>query len=147
VVPPAYSLEVVDNTRGVGVSAAGSWTDEELRRVGDAVELDLAVRRRDGQLRPYTTMWVVRVGDDLYVRSAGGPDRPWYRHALASGTGRLRAGGIERDVRFGDADPDIHDSVDSAYHAKYDRFGPGPVSHVTGPDARTVTIRLVRSET
>lgn len=143
---PARSLDVVDDTDGVGVSAAGRWPDDELRRVGDAVELELAVRRPDGELRSYTTMWVVRVGDDLYVRSAGGPDRPWYRHARTSSTGRLRAGGIERDVTFVDADPDIHDAVDSAYHAKYDRFGPGPVSHVTGPDAHPVTIRLVRSE-
>ena len=143
---PACSVVVVDNTRGVGVSAVGGWTDDELRRVGDAVELELAVRRQDGRLRSYTTMWVVRVGDDLYVRSAGGPERPWYRHASASGTGRLRAGGIERDVTFGDADPAIHEAADSAYHTKYDRFGPGPVSSVTGPNAHPVTIRLVRSE-
>jgi len=135
---------VVDNRRGVGVSA-GRWTDDELHRVGDVFELDLAVRGRDGEMRPYTTMWIVRVGDDLYVRSAGGPNRRWYRNARASGTGRLRAGGIERDVTFGDADPNIHGAVDSAYHAKYDRFGPGPVGHVTGPDAHPVTIRLVRS--
>ena len=109
-----------------------SWTEEELRRVGDAVELELASRRPDGELRPYTTMWVVRVGDDLYVRSAGGPDRPWYRHAL------------EQDVAFADADPGVHGAIDEAYHAKYDRFGPGPVGAVTGPAAHPVTIRLVR---
>ncbi len=121
-----------------------AWTGDELRLVGDAIELGLASRRADGGLRPYTTMWIVSVGDDLYVRSAGGPDRPWYRHALASGTGRIRAGGIERDVTFADADPGVHDAIDQTYHAKYDRFGPGPVGHVTGPDAHPVTIRLVR---
>jgi hypothetical protein len=125
----------------------GDWTDDELHRVGDAVEIDLATRRPDGTLRPYTTMWAVRVGADMYVRSAGGPDRPWYRHARASGTGRVRAGGIERDVTFGDAAAGVHDVIDAAYHAKYDRFGPGPVSHVTGPDSYPVTIRLVRSQT
>ena len=128
------------------MSAASSWTDEELRRVGDAVELDLASRRPDGELRSYTTMWVGRVGDDLYVRSAGGPNRPWYRHALAAGTGRIRAGGIEREVVFADADPGVHDAIDRTYHAKYDRFGPGPVSHVTGPDTHPVTVRLLRGE-
>jgi hypothetical protein len=128
------------------VNAAGSWTEEELRRVGDAMELDLASRRPSCELSSYTTMWVVRVGDGLYVRSAGGPDRPWYRHALASGTGRIRAGGVERDVAFHDAAPDVHDELDEAYHAKYDRFGPGPVGHVTGADAHPVTIRLSRSE-
>lgn len=73
--------------------------------------------------------------------------RRWYRHALASGTGSIRASGIERDVAFGEADASVHDAVDSACYAKYDRYGPGPVSHVTGPGRPSlVTIRLVRSE-
>jgi hypothetical protein len=37
-------------------------------------------------------MWVVRCGDQLYVRSAGGPERKWYRDAIVSGEGRLRFG-------------------------------------------------------
>jgi hypothetical protein len=53
-----------------------AWTDEELDRVGQAQELQLASARKDGSLRPYVTMWVVRVGDDLYVRSAYVPDNP-----------------------------------------------------------------------
>lgn len=78
--------------------------------------------------------------------SAGGPGRPWYRNALASGTGRIRAAGIERDVRFGSVDAALLNAIDATYHAKYDRYGPGPVSHVTGHDAHAVTVRLVRSE-
>jgi hypothetical protein len=130
------------------VTAPGGWTDAQLRRVGEAVELDLASYRPDGELGPFTTMWVVRVGDDLYVRSAGGPDRPWYRQALTSGAGRIRAGGVERDVAFDHDDAGVngvHDAIDQAYHATYDRFGPGPVSHVTGRDAHAVTVRLVAS--
>jgi hypothetical protein len=64
------------------------WSDEELRRVGEAQELRLASARRDGTMRPYVTMWVVGVGDDLYVRSAYGPNNPWFRRAKASGAGR-----------------------------------------------------------
>jgi hypothetical protein len=90
-------------------------------------------------------MWVVRIDDDVYVRSAGGPARPWYRHALAAGTGRIRAGGVEADVAFADAASDAHAAIDAAYHAKYDRYGPGPVSHVAGPAAHPFTFRLVRS--
>jgi hypothetical protein len=128
-------------------SSVSGWTDDELARIGEANELQLTSRQPDGALRPYTTMWVVRVGDDLYVRSAGGPGRPWYRHALASGRGRLRAAGVERDVVFAAAaDPNVHDALDETYHAKYDRYGPGPVSHVTGPSAHPVTIRLLGSE-
>jgi hypothetical protein len=42
-----------------------AWTDDELRRIGDATELRLAPRRSDGRLRTYTTMWVVSVEDEL----------------------------------------------------------------------------------
>lgn len=45
--------------RAVTLRGPGSWTDEELRRVGDAVELELAPRRPDGQLRPYTSAYPV----------------------------------------------------------------------------------------
>jgi hypothetical protein len=119
------------------------WTDEELQRVGDAQELQLASTRPDGSLRPYVTMWVVRAGDDLYVRSAYGPTNGWYRRATASGVGRIRAGGVERDVTFADAVPTAHAAIDAAYHAKYDRYGPRIVGTVVGPQAEGVTVRLV----
>jgi hypothetical protein len=120
-----------------------SWTDEDLNRIGDAEELQLASLRGDGTLRPYVTIWVVRAGDDLYIRSAFGPDNPWYRRAKASGAGRIRAGGVERDVTFVDAVPDAHPSIDAAYHTKYDRFGPAVVGPVVGNNAAPVTIRLL----
>jgi hypothetical protein len=120
-----------------------AWTTDDLARVGEADELQLASRRTDGSLRPFVTMWVVRVGDDFYVRSAGGPDRPWYQRAIASGTGRVRAGGVERDVSFTVTDESPHAAIDAAYHAKYDRSGPNIVGSVVGPDAPAVTIRLV----
>jgi hypothetical protein len=123
-----------------------AWTDDELRHIGGVTEIQLAPRRSDGTLRTYMTMWVVSVEDELYVRSAGGQDRPWYRHALATGTGRIRAGGVEREVIFDAADPGVHEAIDASYHAKCDRYGPGPVSHVTGPDAHSVTIRLVHTD-
>jgi len=121
------------------------WTGEELQRIGGAPELRLAARRQDGSLRPFTTMWVVRAGDDLYVRSAGGPQRPWYRAAVASGTGRIQAGGVDAEVEFATAAPETNEEVDSQYRAKYDRYGPGIVGHVTGPAAHAVTICLIKT--
>ena len=120
-----------------------AWTDQELDSIGKAEELQLASLRRDGTLRRYVTMWVVRVGDDLYIRSAYGPDNPWYRRAKASGAGRIRAGGVERDATFADAIPDAHAGIDAAYHAKYDRHGPAIVGTVVGDKAAGVTIRLL----
>ena len=88
-------------------------------------------------------MWVVRAGDDLYIRSAHGPTNPWFRRAKASGAGRIRAGGLERDVTFAEAAPDVHAALDAAYHAKYDQYGPRIVGSVVGPAAAAVTITLV----
>jgi hypothetical protein len=120
-----------------------TWTASELERIGGTGELRLASRRGDGSLRAYVTMWVVRTGDGLYVRSAHGPDNPWYRRAIASGTGRIRVGGIETDVSFASAGQAVQADVDAAYHAKYDRYGQAIVGSVTGYAAHQVTIRLV----
>ena len=125
---------------------SATWTDDELRRVGAATELQIATRRDDGSLRPYVTIWTVRAGDHLYVRSAYGADNPWFRRATASGSGRIRAGGIERDVTFtpiSELDAATLAAVDAAYHAKYDRYGPQIVGTVTGAHAAPVTLRLV----
>lgn len=122
------------------------WTEDELRRVGQAEELQVSTLRRDGTLRPPVTIWVVRVGDDIYVRSAYGRANGWFRHALADPRGHIRAGGVDKDVTFVEPEVDVRGPVDEAYHAKYDRFGPDIVGTVTGPDSVTTTFRLVPRE-
>ena len=119
------------------------WTADELARIGGAEELQIASARDDGSIRPYVTIWVVRAGDELYVRSAYGATNPWFRRAKASGTGRIRAGGLERDVTFSDASPEANGDIDAAYHTKYDRHGPRIVGTVVGDKAAPNTIRLV----
>ena len=120
-----------------------SWIDDELDRLGRAVELQITSRRSDGSLRPYVTIWGVRSGDDLYVRSAHGPENGWFRLAKASGRGRVRAGGVEHDVAFEVPGPEVDRPLDEAYHAKYDRYGPGPVGSVVTAEAARSTLRLM----
>jgi hypothetical protein len=122
---------------------SGLSTDE-LDAVDAATELDLA-SRADGRLSTYTTMWVVRVADVLYVRSAYGAGSAWYRRARTHREGRIRAGGVERDAAFtpvAATDEATHAAIDAAYHAKYDSYGPRIVGTVVGPDAADVTLRL-----
>ncbi|MGH8988778.1 MAG: DUF2255 family protein, partial [Acidimicrobiales bacterium] len=78
------------------------WSPQELRRTGAADEVDIAPVRADGTLRPFTTIWVVRVGNDLYVRSYRGLAGGWYRTVQRSHRARLRAAGAERDVALED---------------------------------------------
>ncbi|WP_155368394.1 DUF2255 family protein [Catellatospora vulcania] len=121
-----------------------TWTTEELDRIGAADELDIAARRRDGSLRTPTTIWVVRSGDDLYVRSYRGPDGAWYRATKARHEGHVRAAGIDKDVAFVDeADPDVNTMIDDAYRAKYRGYGPQYVDPMTAAPARTTTTRIV----
>jgi hypothetical protein len=118
------------------------WTPHELARIGRADELRIASRRADASLRPFVTIWVVREGDDLYVRSAHGYDNPWFQRALHSGLGRIQAGDVERDVAFKEPDPDAAARVTAAYHAKYDRYGPSIVGAVVSAEAERSTLRL-----
>lgn len=119
------------------------WSREHLERIGRAAELELTSLRPDDTLWPYVTVWVARVGDELYVRSAGGPQRPWYQRAQASGTGRVRAGGVEAAVTFARVGEGVQCEINAAYHAKYDPYGPEIVGSVVGDEAHRVTIRLV----
>jgi len=58
-----------------------SWTNDELDRIAAAEELEIESMRRDGTLRKPVTIWVVRHGDDLYVRSVNGRTSSWFRGA------------------------------------------------------------------
>jgi hypothetical protein len=118
-----------------------AWTQEELEAIGGADEIELASRRPDCSLRNYVTIWIVRVGDEAYVRSAYGYENPWFQRALTAGQGRIRAGELELDVAF-EAAPDPNPAVDAAYHAKYDRYGARMVGTVVSPDATRSTLRV-----
>ena len=82
-----------------------NWTAEELEVVGDAEELRIRSSRADDTLRKPVIIWVVRVGDALYVRAVGGPESPWYRGTQTRHEGHISAGGVERDVTFASVDP------------------------------------------
>jgi hypothetical protein len=120
-----------------------SWTSEELANIGNAEELAIASRRPDGTLRPFVTIWVVRAGGDLTVRSVNGRSGTWFRRALAAGEGQIRAAGVERDVTFEQAGSEVHAAVTAAYHEKYDRYGPSLVGTVVSAKSATTTLRLV----
>ena len=121
-----------------------TWTSTELDRIGGAEELRISSRRRDGSFSKAIIIWVARVGDDLFVRSAYGPDNPWYVSARRRGAGRISAGGVEREVDFADASDASAEAIDAAYHAKYDPISsPRIVATVVGEKVHPLTLRLV----
>jgi hypothetical protein len=122
-----------------------TWTSDELTRIGSAEELEVAPRRRDGSLARPRTIWVVRHGDDLYVRSVNGRTSAWFRGTQGSHEGRIRAGGVSKDVTFADPGADIGDDLDAAYRDKYRRYAASIVGSIVSPQARAATLKLVPS--
>ena len=118
-----------------------AWTRDELDRIGSAEELGIAARRRDGSLRRPVPIWVVSVGEDLYVRSWRGAEGGWYRAARAQGEGHISAGGVDRDVALVAVVGDVDDAIDDAYRDKYARY-PSYVAPMLSPQARATTIKL-----
>ena len=118
------------------------WTADELDRIGAADELRLASVRDDGTLRKPVTMWVVRHGDDLYVRSVYGRSSTWFRGAEDRHEGHIEAGGVDKDVLFIETD-EVNDEIDAAYRTKYQRYPAEQVDPMARPEARAATIRLV----
>jgi hypothetical protein len=119
-----------------------AWTSDELSRIDAAQELEIAPRRQDGTLRRPVPVWVVRAGDDLYVRAAYGAGSGWHRVAQSTREGRIRAGGIDNDVTVEDAEDAVNDQVDAAYRSKYGRYA-SIVDGITDAEARSTTLKLV----
>ena len=117
------------------------WTADDLSNVGAAHELELATVRRDGSLRKPVTVWVVRVDDDLYVRSWRGRTAAWFRAAQDRREGHIQAGGVDKDVLFIPAEDRINDQIDAAYRTKY-RHSATFVEPMVSSEARATTIRL-----
>jgi hypothetical protein len=125
-----------------------TWTSDELSRIEAADELAIAPLRRDGTLRNPVTIWVVRHGDDLYVRSYKGRDGSWFRGTRVRHEGHIQAGGVDKDVTFvEETDPGINDQIDAAYRTKYRRYGETYVNSIVAPEARATTIKLVPRST
>ncbi len=120
-----------------------TWTSDELNKIGRAEELQIASLKDDGTLRKRVTIWVVRLGDDLYVRSAYGRTSAWFRGTQVRHEGRIWSGGVEKEVTFVDADPNLNDQIDAAYRSKYRRYAASIFNPIVSPEARSATIKLV----
>jgi hypothetical protein len=120
-----------------------AWTSDDLNKIGKAEEIEITTLRRNGTLRSPVTIWVVRLGDNLYVRSVNGRAGAWFRGTQARREGRVQAGGIATDVTFEDADSGLNDEIDAAYRTKYRRYSASIVNSILTPKARSATIKLV----
>ena len=119
-----------------------TWTTEELEKIGNTQEIRIATLRKDGTLRKKVIIWIVRVDDDLYVRSVNGCDGVWFTGMLNQHAGRIWAGGIEKDIAFVEEDdPEITKKIDEGYRTKYSHL-PQYVAPMVIPKAREATLKV-----
>jgi hypothetical protein len=120
---------------------SSTWTSAELDTVAASEELRIIGERADGTLYRWTPIWLLRVDQDLYVRSGGGSNGVWYRHATA-GLAHIRVNGHDHTVTLEHhADQAIVHAVDNAYEAKY-RTSPF-LGTLLSNAARSTTSRLL----
>jgi hypothetical protein len=122
-----------------------AWTNDELDKIGAAEELEIAPLRRDGTLRKPVTIWVVRQGGNLYVRSVNGHTAAWFRAAQERHEAHIRVGGVEKDVLLIETD-EMNDEIDAAYRTKYRRYATSIVNSTLTVQARAATLKLVVHE-
>jgi len=121
-----------------------TWTSAELDKIAAAEELQIAGLRADDTLKKIVTIWVVRVGAELYVRSYRGHGSGWFKGVLVRHVGQIQAGGVEKDVNFVEVtDPAVQKQIDAAYRLKYRREEKEYVESVLTPEALAATLKLV----
>jgi hypothetical protein len=120
-----------------------AWTSDEIEQIAATDELQLASAREDGTLRKPVTIWVVPVGEDVYVRSVYGRGSKWFRGTQDRHEGQIRIGSLDKDVRFVEASDGVGDDIDAAYRTKYQRYDASIVDPLFTSDARAATLQLV----
>ncbi len=120
-----------------------NWTQDELKKIGETEEIEIASLGADGKLSKRTTIWVVRVGDGLYVRAYRGPTSLWYRLTQVRHQGRIYVGKTERDVTFQAGDPKLNAQIDAEYRSKYRRHDAQYVDPMVNAQAHATTIKLL----
>ena len=125
---------------------SANWSAEELARIGRADELQIAVQSLDGTLRRWVPIWVVCVGDQVYVRTWYRRDNGWFGPVLDSRRARVRVPGLDATVTVQDLgkedDAELRGGVDAAYRAKNGRYGSTTVDRMVNDDAAATTLRL-----
>ncbi len=123
-----------------------TWSPEQLQRLGASDELEIAVRRADGTLGRWVPIWVVCVGENVFVRTWQRRPNGWFGDVLRSQRARIRVADVCADVTVtdvGEDSTDLRAAVDNAYRSKYSRYGDTTVERMVSDPAAATTLWLI----
>ncbi len=118
------------------------WQTDTARELAAPQEVELATRRRDGSLRTPRTIWIVAVGNQVFIRSTNGRGAAWFTAAVSTGSGQLTAGATTVDIGFIETSEADLPAVDRAYREKYGAYA-SIVDHLVEPGPRAATLEVV----
>ena len=130
------------------MTASNGWRANELSAIDGCGEVDIAIGRSDGALRAARTVWIVRHGSTVYVRSVNGTTAAWYHGVRTTcHEGELSAGRLQRGLVFVEAGTcagegsGLDDALDAAYRGKCGRSS-SAVARITADVSRATTLHV-----
>lgn len=116
---------------------------ETLSTLETIEEIELETTTPDGGRTHRTIIWVVTVGDQVFVRSVNGSAARWYREARQTPDLILHAGDESIPVTAVlAADPGSVQRVSDAFKAKYARRSAASTASMLQPHTLETTMRL-----
>jgi hypothetical protein len=120
-----------------------SFDPETLRLLDETKEVRIETRRDEDAPAHRTTIWVVTVDGDVFVRSVRGENGRWYREVSANPSAALHAGDRRIPVRAVPVtDEPTVGAVSEAYRSKYGRTSPGSTRAMLQPETLPTTLML-----
>jgi hypothetical protein len=92
-------------------------------------------------------IWVVSVGEHVFVRTWHRRDAGWFGHVRRSRRARIRVPGLEADVAVddvGEGTAQQRADIDAAYRTKYGSYGSSSVDAMVAEAAAAATLQLRR---
>jgi hypothetical protein len=106
-------------------------------------EVRIETRRDAGSPEHRTTIWVVIVEDEAFVRSVNGPRGRWYREISSNPEGALHVKDHRIPVRANPVTDDATvDAVSDAIRRKYGERSPNSTASMVLPDTLPTTLKL-----
>jgi hypothetical protein len=114
-------------------------TDDQLALLDRKQEVKVETVSADGSAK--TIIWIVVIGDVVYVRSVRGASGRWYQRALANPQVAIHADGERIEFRAVHVDdPDVIEAVSGALRDKYPAGG--SLDRMTDAGVLDTTLRL-----
>jgi hypothetical protein len=121
----------------------GSFDPETLQLLDETREVRIETRRDEEAPAHRTTIWVVTVDGDVFVRSVRGERGRWYREVSANPSAALHVGDRRIPVRASPVtDEPTVGAVSEAYRSKYGRTSPGSTRAMVQPETLPTTLKL-----